>query len=101
MQIAIEKNESDEFVGKVIALNDHKLVQMFVEHNDIWITGIQRKSNFEFILSEKRIASALFSQYGQDTKDQYRVQFMDNNTFGLEKGNADPTKSSVVYRRIK
>ena len=100
MQIKIDKNDSGKLIGKVIALNDNKYVQMFVEINDSWITEITRTSNFEFKLKEKKIGSALFSVYGLGTTQEYEVQFIDENTIGLGSDNSSPTSSSIKYIRI-
>lgn len=100
MRIIIEKTSEGQLIGKVAVLNDNKYVDLFVEKGDLWITGIKRKSNYEFTLSEKRIGSALFAQYGQETTDTYTVQFIDNNTFALEKGNGNPQNSNVIYKKV-
>ena len=100
MQITIEKSSEGQLVGKVSYLNENKYVNLFVEKGDLWVSGIKRKSNFEFSLSEKRIGSALFAQYGQETTDTYSVQFIDKNTFALEKGTGNPQNSKVIYRKV-
>ena len=74
---------------------------MFVEQNDIWIKEIKRASNFKFKLTEKKIGNALFSIYGQKTTKEYKIEFIDKNTFGLATKNSDPQKSKVRYKRVK
>jgi len=101
IKIRIEKNETNEFVGKVVAINEDKYVKMFVDSADLWVTGIKQSSNFEFSLTEKKIASELFALYGQDTKTEFKVQFIDKNIFGLDAGSSDPTKSTIIYIRIE
>ena len=101
IKVRIEKNETNEFVGKVVAINEDKYVKMFVDSADLWVTGIKQSSNFEFSLTEKKIASELFALYGQDTKTEFKVQFIDKDIFGLEAGSSDPTKSTIIYRRIE
>jgi hypothetical protein len=101
IKIRIEKNETNEFVGKVVAFNEDKYVKMFVDSADLWVTGIKQSSNFEFSLIEKKIASELFALYGQDTKTEFKVQFIDKDIFGLDAGSSDPTKSTIIYRRIE
>jgi hypothetical protein len=53
IQIKIEKKEN-EFIGRIYKLNDNKMVKLFVDSNDIWVSGIERRSNFEFALTEKK-----------------------------------------------
>jgi len=101
IKIKIEKNETNEFVGKVFSINDDKYVKMFVDSADLWVTSIKQSSNFEFSLTEKKIGSELFTLYGQDTKTEFKVQFIDKNIFGLETGSSDPTKSKIIYIRIE
>jgi len=101
IKIKIEKNETNEFVGKVFSINDDKYVKMFVDSADLWVTSIKQSSNFEFSLTEKKIGSELFALYGQDTKTEFKVQFIDKNIFGLETGSSDPTKSKIIYIRIE
>ena len=101
IKIRIEKNEANEFAGKVVAINEDKYVKMFVDSADLWVTDIKQSSNFEFRLTEKKIASELFALYGQDTKTEFKVQFIDKDIFGLDAGSSDPTKSTIIYRRIE
>jgi len=101
VKIRIEKNETNEFVGKVLSINENKYVKMFVDSADVWVTEIKQSSNFEFNLTEKKIGSALFALYDQSTKTEFKVQFIDNDTFGLETGSSDPTKSTIIYKRIE
>ena len=101
IKIKIEKRDNGDLMGKVISLNDNKYVKMFVEPNDIWVTGISRSSNYEFKLTEKKIGSALFSVYGLSTTNEYKVEFIDDDTIGLGSDNSDPTKSPIKYIRLK
>ncbi len=101
IEVSIEKNGSGSVVGKVVKLNDNKYVQMFLEENAVWVTGIKRSSNYQFELTERKIASELFSLYGQKTSVEFEVQFIDDNLFGLGTGNTDPIKSSITYKRKK
>ena len=101
IKIRIEKNKPNEFAGKVVAINEDKYVKMLVDSADIWVTGIKQSSNFEFSLTEKKIGSALFALYGQETKTEFKVQFIDKDTFGLDSGSSDPTKSTIIYKRIE
>ena len=101
IEIKIEENSGGKLIGKVISLNDNKYVKMFVELNDTWVTGIRRTSNYEFRLTEKKIASALFSIYGMETTKEYTVEFIDKNTIGLGTGDSKPTESSIKYIRVR
>ena len=101
IKIRIEKTDKKEFVGKIVAINEDKYVKMFVDSADLWVTDIKQSSNFEFRLTEKKIASELFALYGQDTKTEFKVQFIDKDIFGLDAGSSDPTKSTIIYRRIE
>jgi len=100
MQIIIQ-NENNQLIGKVYKLNDNKFVRMFVDSSAVWIPEIKRNSNFEFKLTENKIGKELFSVYGQKTTEDYKVEFIDENTFGLARENSDPLKSTRIYRRIK
>jgi hypothetical protein len=99
IKIQITEKKNGDLVGKVVELNDNKYVNLFVSVGDIWVTGISRSSNTEFVLTEKKIASSLFSLYGLDTTQDYQVKFIDTNTFGLGTGSADPRQSSIRYCR--
>ena len=90
----------DNYVGKVVKLNDEKLIKMFVEVGDTWVSGIKRKSNFEFTLTEKRIANQLFRLYGQNTSESFEVQFINKNSIALTKKGKDTKNSKVFYKRI-
>lgn len=100
MQIIIQ-NENNQLIGKVYKLNENKLVRMFVDSSDVWVSDIKRNSNFEFKLTENKIGKELFSAYGQKTTEDFKVEFIDENTFGLAGENSDPLKSTRLYRRIK
>lgn len=101
IEVSIEKNSSGNLFGKVVKLNDNKYVQMFLEENAVWVTGIKRSSNYKFKLSERKIASELFSLYGQKTSVEYEVQFINENLIGLGTENSDPATSSIKYKRVK
>ncbi len=96
IQIEIKKNKEGELYGEVIHLNDNKYVKLFMENGDKLITSIKRSSNFEFIVTEKKIASPLFSIYNQSTIVEYRVIFQDENKILLGKNGANG-----VYTRMK
>lgn len=100
LQISIQ-NENNHLIGKVYKLNENKYVRMFVDSADIWISEIKRNSNFEFKLTENKIGKELFSVYGQKTSEDFKVEFIDENSFGLAGENLDPLNSTRIYRRIK
>lgn len=83
LEVKISKDEKGNLIGLVSKLNDNKYVQLFMEVGDKFVSGIKRNSNFEFVLSEKRIAAPLFSSYGQSTTDEFKVRFKDKNTIVL------------------
>ncbi len=100
IKVKIDIDNTNNLSGKVVALNNAKYVKMFVENGDTWVTKIKRSSNYEFKLTEKKIASKLFSIYGQSTSKEFNVQFIDKNTLGLGAGNTDPLESVIIYKRI-
>jgi hypothetical protein len=100
MQIQIEKKDN-KFIGKIIKLNDNKFVKLLSDSGDSWISEIKRTSNYEFKLTEKKVGSELFSSYGLSSSQEYKVQFIDDNTIGLATENSDPKASTITYKRIK
>ena len=100
IRIRIQR-EDGKLTGKIEKLNDNKLVKLFAEVNDVWVSEIKRTSNFEFDLTEKKIARDLFSIYGQSTSQEFEIQFIDDNTIGLGANHTDPRHSKIVYKRIE
>lgn len=100
IQIKIERKE-DKFTGKLFKLNDNKFIRMFADSNDVWVSEIKRASNYQFRLTEKKIARDLFSLYGLSTSQEFKVEFIDDNTIGLGSDSADPLKSQVTYKRVQ
>ena len=100
MQIDIEKKDN-HLSGKIFKLNDNKFVKLLVDSGGTWISEIKRSSNYEFKLTEKKIAGELFSSYGLSSSQEYRVQFIDDNTIGLAVENPDPQTSTIIYKRVK
>lgn len=92
--------ENDKLIGRISKLNENKYVKMFSEINDIWISEISRTSKFQFSLTEKKIGGQLFSLYGLSTSNGFKVEFIDDNTFGLGTKSQDPSKSKVIYKRV-
>ena len=100
IRINIELQEN-KLTGKINQLNENKFVKMFCEVDDIWISDISRNSNYQFLMTEKKIAGQLFSIYGLSTSTEYKVEFIDENTIGLGSNNQDPQKSKITYKRIE
>ena len=100
--IVIDITKQDgKLSGRIIKLNDNKLIKMFADTNDVWVSSIERLSNFEFKLTEKKIAKDLFSVYGLPTSQTFNVEFVNDSTIGLATESADPRKSTIVYKRLK
>lgn len=83
IEIEISKDANGNFVGIVTALNDDKYVAMFMEEGDKFLSGVTRNSNYEFVISEKKIAAPLFSAYGQSTTQEFTATFNGNDTILL------------------
>ena len=96
IEVEISKNSKDEFIGIITKLNDHKYVQMFMSKGDKLISGIKRNSNFEFVISEKKIAAPLFSAYGQSTTKEFDATFDGKNKILLGKNGSDG-----IYIKVK
>ena len=99
--IQIDKNKKNEYVGVIKKLNENKWVNQFSEIGEQWVLKIERMSNFQFELSEKRIASELFGLYDLKTTDTYKVEFIDDNTLVLAKGSQSPLKSKIKYIKVQ
>jgi len=98
MVIQIDK-KGGRLTGQIVELNDNKYIQMFSEVGDLWVADISRRSNYQFSLTEKKIASQLFSMYGMSTSTKFAVEFIDKNSFGLASSGSDPLRSEIVYKR--
>jgi hypothetical protein len=98
MTIKISRNSNKELVGHVQKLNDNKYIKMFVNPGDVWVSNISRSSNFQFRLTETKIARELFGLYGLGSSTEYKVEFIDNDTIGLTT-DSNPTSSSIRYVR--
>jgi len=99
IQIRIEK-EDGTLKGKIVKLNDNKLVKMFSDINDVWISEIKRTSNSEFKIIEKKIAKDLFALYGISTTQEFSAEFIDDKTIGLGTGISSAKNSKLLYVRI-
>ena len=98
-QIQIQK-ENNKLVGRIVKLNDNKYVKLFADSNEVWISEISRNSNFEFNLTESKLGKDLFSLYGQKTNQEFKAQFIDDNTIGLATESSDPATSTRIYKRV-
>ncbi len=83
IEISIEK-EYKRMTGRVVQLNENKYVKQFLEPGDIWISNIQRASNFEFRIWEKRLAWPLFVQYDLPSSSDTKVTFTGNDTIKMD-----------------
>jgi isocitrate/isopropylmalate dehydrogenase len=54
-----------------------------MEIGDEIITGIQRSSNYQFTITEKKIAAPLFAAYGQNTSKEFVATFENENAILL------------------
>lgn len=99
IQIRIE-SQNEKLTGKIVRLNDNKLVKMFADTSDVWVSDISRSSNFQFRVTERKIARDLFSVYGLSTSQEYRTEFIDDNTIGLGTDSSDPQKATIIYKRV-
>jgi len=100
IQVKIQK-ENGKLIGRIYKLNDNKYVKLFLDSNEVFVAGIERKSNYQFKLIENKVGNALFSLYGQKTSQEFEVQFIDDDTFGLALENSDPVKSTRIYKKVK
>src|SRR5690554_7291069 len=57
IEIEIARDEKGELHGEITKLNDNKYVNLFMEVGDQLLTGIRRNSNYEFTITEKKIAA--------------------------------------------
>jgi len=96
IEVEISKDAKGNLTGVVKKRNDNKYVQMFMEEGDKLVSGIKRNSNFEFVISEKKIAAPLFSAYGQGTTKEFKVTFDGKDKILLGKDGIDGS-----YVRVK
>lgn len=100
MQIEIKLDEDGKVQSKIVKLNDNKFVRLFLSEGDQWVKDIRRTSNYEFVITEKKIAAPLFSQYGNSTSKDWNAVFKNENCIGVsESKNAG--KSKVEYCRVE
>lgn len=59
IQIKIEKKD-ENLTGKIVKLNENKLVNMFADNEDVWVSDISRSSNYQFRLTEKKWLETYF-----------------------------------------
>lgn len=97
--INIQK-ENGKLIGRIHKLNNNKYVKLFVDSNDIFISKIERISNYQFKITENKIGSELFSTYGLKTEQEYKVQFIDTSTIGLALENSNILSSKKTYKKV-
>ncbi|MBP5982223.1 MAG: hypothetical protein KA734_00750 [Fluviicola sp.] len=99
--VKIEYNKEKKLIGKVCQLNDNKLVNMFLDSNSVFISSIERRSQFQFILKEKKIGSELFDLYGLDTRSVFQAQFRDKDTIVLSKDQSNTNINGSLTKLIR
>ena len=100
IQIEIELDKDGKIQSKIVKLNDNKFVRLFLSEGDQWVKSIRRNSNYEFVITEKKIAAQLFSQYGNSTSKDWNAVFKNENCIGIsESKNAGSSK--MEYCRVK
>lgn len=100
IQVEINVDESGKISSHVIKLNENKYVQLFLSEGDEWVKSIKRNSNFEFVISELKLAAPLFSLYGNSTTKEWNTVFKNKNCIGISE-NKNPERSSIQYCRVK
>ena len=100
MQIEINLDEDGKIQSKIVKLNDNKFVRLFLSEGDQWVKDIRRTSNYEFVITEKKIAAPLFSQYGNSTSKEWNAVFKNENCIGVSE-TKNAASSKVEYCRVK
>lgn len=100
IEIEIVK-EDGQLIGRLTNLNDNKYIQMFSVPNDLWVSEISRRSNYQFRLTEKKIARELFALYGLSTSNQFKAEFIDKDIIGLSGEGKEPKNATIRYVRVK
>ena len=99
LQIIIS-NSNNGYVGRITKLPNSPVFKSYLNINDIWITSIERTSNFEFKISEKKIASDLFSEYGMPSIRKYKAVFVSDNRIDLFEDNGYSQTPSAHLEKI-
>lgn len=100
MQIEIKLDEDGKIHSKIIKLNDNKFVRLFLSEGDQWVKDIRRTSNYEFVITEKKIAAPLFSVYGNSTSKEWNSVFKNEDCIGISESKS-PDRSKIEYCRVK
>lgn len=100
IQVEINVDESGKVSSEVVKLNDNKYVKLFLSEGDEWVKSIVRNSNFEFVISELKLATPLFSLYGNSTTKEWNAVFKNKDCIGISE-NKNPERSSIEYCRVK
>lgn len=101
MQIRILK-ENNKLKGYIITVPSNKYGQMFLDSAMIWVSQIERVSNYSFRFQEQKIASELFSAYGMGTTTTYYATFsaQKDKIFLTDKNPENSKESEIYYERI-
>lgn len=75
--------------GRIVKLNGNKLVNLFSSEGDVLISGITRRSNYQFNIFEKHVAAPLFSTYDLPSSAQLTAEFHGRNEIWLGKNGID------------
>lgn len=75
--------------GRIVQLNDNKLVRLFLSEGDVLISEITRRSNYQFVVREKHIAASLFSTYDLPSSEELTAEFHGKNEIWLGKNGID------------
>lgn len=97
---SIQSGKNGNLQGKILQLNDNKLVNMFMKPGDIFVKNISRASNFEFKILENKVGHQLFSLYDISTSHTFRAIFINKDTIGLGGENETLTASKIQYVRV-
>ncbi|HZH86498.1 MAG TPA: hypothetical protein VFD77_04210 [Brumimicrobium sp.] len=80
----------------VIRNKSNKYVSLFMEEGNVLMTGIARSSNYEFVITERKIAAPLFSAYGQSTLTNFKATFDGDNKILLGNKGSEGSYLRVV-----
>lgn len=100
IQIEIKIDKTGKVSSEVIKLNNNKYVELFLSEGDEWVKSIRRNSNFEFVITELKLAAPLFAIYGNSKTKEWNAVFKNKDCFGISE-NKNPEKSSIEYCRVK
>lgn len=98
--IKFSKDDNGEMFGRIVRLNNNKLLNLFVDSSNVIFFSFSRTSNFQFKISKMRVGSDLMKMYDVPTSDVLTVQFINDSTIGLANNDKDPLKSKQTLTRL-